>query len=87
MFLHMATNVEVTKNGMENSLGILRRFTKRVQGSGVLSRVRSLRYAERNQSFYKKKKHTLEAIRRREDYNLQVKLGKINPDEKKKRRR
>ncbi|MEN9621742.1 MAG: hypothetical protein RLZZ67_176, partial [Candidatus Parcubacteria bacterium] len=29
----MATNVEVTRNGTENPLGLLRRFTKRVQGS------------------------------------------------------
>ena len=75
----MATNVEVERNNNENALGILRRFTKRVQGSGVLSRVRSLRYTLRTPSFYKKKKRTLEGIRRREEYARLVKLGKITP--------
>lgn len=76
----MATNVEVSRNGTENPLGLLRRFTKRVQGSGILPRVRGERYHERTLSHYKRKMKTLEAIKRREDRNEQIKLGKINPD-------
>lgn len=72
----MATNVEVTRTGSENPLSLLRRFTKRVQGSGVLPRVRSLRYKERNQSHYKTKKKTLNSIGRREKMNELIKLGK-----------
>jgi ribosomal protein S21 len=76
----MATNIEVVRNGTENPLGLLRRFTKRVQGSGVLPRVRGIRYHERTLSAYKRKMKTLEGIKRREDRNEQIKLGKINPD-------
>jgi ribosomal protein S21 len=76
----MATNVEVTRNGTENPLGLLRRFTKRVQGSGILPRVRGERYYERTLSPYKRKMKTLESIKRREDRMEQIKLGKINPD-------
>lgn len=73
----MAINVEVTKTGTENSMGVLRRFTKRVQGSGVLPRVRSLRYKQRNQSTYKRKVATLKKLNRRKEVNLLIKLGKM----------
>ena len=73
----MATNVEVTKTGNENSMGVLRRFTKRVQGSGVLPRVRSLRYKTRNQSTYKRKVATLKKLNRRKEVDLLIKLGKM----------
>jgi len=33
----MAINVEVAKSGNDNNLGLIRKFTKRVQGSGILS--------------------------------------------------
>lgn len=73
----MAINVEVVKVGTENSMGVLRRFTKRVQGSGVLPRVRSLRYKERNQSVGTRKKMTLKKLNRRKEVDLQIKLGKM----------
>ncbi|MDE1874845.1 MAG: 30S ribosomal protein S21 [Patescibacteria group bacterium] len=76
----MTTNVEVTRNGTENPLGVLRRFTKRVQGAGILPRVRGIRYHDRTLSHYKRKMHTLEAIRRREERVELIKQGKINPD-------
>ncbi len=69
-------NVEVQKNNNENAINIIKRFTKRVQGSGVLTRVRSLRYAERKESKYVRKKKTLKGIRRRTAHDIQVKLGK-----------
>ena len=55
----MAINVEVTKNNNENTTSLIRRFTKRVQGSGILPRVRSVRYAQRPDSDFKKKQNTL----------------------------
>jgi ribosomal protein S21 len=75
----MSTNVEVTKIGNENNLGILRRFTKRVQGSGVLPKVRSLRYAVRKPSEYVKQKKTLKVLKRRTEVNNLIKLGKMQP--------
>lgn len=73
----MATNVEVVKTGTENSMGVLRRFTKRVQGSGILPRVRGLRYKNRNQSTYTRKKKALKKLNRRKEVDLLIKLGKM----------
>lgn len=70
-------NAEVTRNNNENNITVLKRFTKRVQGSGVLPRVRSLRYASRNQSEYVKKKKTLKVLAKRENIQEMIKLGKM----------
>lgn len=81
----MATNVEVTKNGSENPLSLLRRFTKRVQGSGILPRVRGDRYHTRTLSSYKRKMKTLTGIARREKLTEDIKLGKVAPQEPRRR--
>ena len=73
----MAINVEVQKTATENSVTLLRRFTKRVQGSGVLPRMRSIRYSARALSETVKKKKTLKILRRRAEVAKQVRLGKI----------
>jgi len=70
-------NAEVVKTGNENSVNLIRRFTKKVQGSGVLPRVRSIRYATRKQSEYVKKKKTLKVLKRREEVAELIKLGKM----------
>jgi ribosomal protein S21 len=70
-------NVEVTRNPNENSTSVLRRFTKRVQGSGVLPKVRSLRYAERQLSKYKTKMKTLGSIEHKAKVAELIKLGKM----------
>ena len=79
----MATNVEVTKNATENPLSVLRRFTKRVQGSGVLPRVRSIRYNTRTQSHFKVKRKRLNSIKRFEDRNELIKQGKLKEEPRK----
>lgn len=71
-------NAEVTRTGNENNLNLIRRFTKRVQGSGVLSRVRSIRYATRKASEYVKKKKTLKVLKRREEISELIKMGKMS---------
>lgn len=83
----MATNVEVSRNGTENPLSLLRRFTKRVQGSGILPRVRGSRYNERTLSHYKVKAKTLKGIKKREERVELIKLGKINPEAERAARR
>jgi hypothetical protein len=70
-------NVEVIRNNNENSLSIIRRFTKRVQGSGVLPRVRGIRYAERKLSSYKVKQKTLKSLKRKAEVQELIKLGKM----------
>ena len=84
--LGQSVNVEVQKTGSESSLSLLRRFSKRVQGSGVLNRVRRLRYKTRNQSPLKRKMATLKFIERTAEREKLAKLGKL-PVEKKRGRR
>lgn len=71
-------NAEVVKSGNENNVNLIRRFTKKVQGSGVLPRVRSIRYASRKKSPYVKKKQTLKVLRRREEVAELIKMGKMS---------
>ena len=73
----MAVNVQVSKQSSENTMGIIRRFTKRVQGSGVLRRARSVRYVDRNLSKLLRKKKALKSIEKREIREELIKLGKI----------
>ena len=79
-------NVEVEKNANENNLNLLRRFTKRVQGAGILNRIRGIRYYERTISPYTRKKRALKKIRSKEQNELDIKLGKIKPVEHRGRR-
>jgi hypothetical protein len=80
----MTTNVEVRRNANENALSLVRRFQKRVQESGVLPRVRSLRYNDRALSPLKVKKAKLKKLAGKEKYELAKRMGKLV--EKKKRR-
>ena len=75
-------NVEVTKNASENAMGVIRRFTRKVQGSGIIPRVRSLRSNTRVQSKYKVKMRALTLIGRRAHMAELIKLGKapIKPE-------
>jgi hypothetical protein len=82
----MSTNVAVEKTGTENNVGLIRRFTKRVQESGIVKRVRGIRYEERNRSDYVKKKKTLEQIIRRAERERLIKLGKISATPVKRKR-
>lgn len=70
-------NVSITRNGTENSVGVLRRFTKKVQGSGVLPRVRSIRYNQRDLSSYKVKMKTLKSLKRKAEIQELIKMGKM----------
>ena len=71
-------NAEVVKTGNENNLNLIRRFTKKVQGSGLLPRVRSIRYSTRKASEYVKKKKTLKVLKRREEVAELIKMGKMS---------
>ena len=69
-------NAEVTRNHGENSMGVIRRFTRKVQGSGVIPRMRSIRFSNRIQSKYKVKQKALKSLSRRKEIELLIKLGK-----------
>lgn len=74
-------NAEVKKNNNENAISLIRRFTKRVQGSGVIPRVRSIRYNKRKDNHSRMKKNALVVLGMRKEYELLDKLGKL-PEKK-----
>lgn len=74
---HMATNVEVEKHNQESTANLIRRFTKRVQGSGIIQRIRKERYHKREKSREVNKMAKLKKLRGKEVYERLLKLGKI----------
>jgi hypothetical protein len=70
-------NVEVKKNTSENSLSLIRRFQKRVQESGVLPRVRSIRYSDRDPSALRTKRAKLKKLTNLAKYEHDKKMGKV----------
>lgn len=79
--MSITVNVEVKKNNNENVVSLIRRFTKRVQGSGIIPRVRSIRYNQRKPSPGRMKKNALVVLGMRKEYELLDKLGKL-PEKK-----
>lgn len=73
--------VEVKKNSNETNASIIRRFTKRVQESTILSTARSHRYKERDPSSYTTKKKALKRITRFKQVSRLKKLG-LMPEHK-----
>lgn len=73
----MATNIEIEKNSNESNASILRRFTKKVQGSGILPRVRSIRYSSRKLSPYKVKVQRLASLSKKEKIEEMIRMGKM----------
>jgi ribosomal protein S21 len=75
----MAVNVEISKKKNENNMSLLKKFGRRVQESGILQHSRKIRYASRSESDYVKKKNKLHSLRKKEEIEELVKLGKIAP--------
>lgn len=73
----MATNVQVEKNNTESSANVIRRFTKRVQGAGIVPKVRGGRYHKRIKSRNVQRFAKLKKLEKQEVYEKLVKLGKI----------
>lgn len=71
------TVIEVSKNPNENNASILRRFSRRVQESGIIHKVKGSRYNERTESKLKTKKSALKRILKRKEIEVLKKLGKI----------
>lgn len=70
-------NVSVARNGSENSMSLIRRFTKRVQGAGIIRRVKGARYIERAKSKTKRKKSAIRRISRKETQAEMERMGLI----------
>lgn len=71
-----AINVEVVKGQNENNLSVLRRFTKRVQGSGILPKVRGKRYNDREQSPNVRRAKTISYLKKKDEIAELLRLGK-----------
>jgi ribosomal protein S21 len=73
----MITVIEVKKNTNESNMSLVRRFTRKMQESGIIRKVKSKRYNERIESKVKIKKGTLKRIAKKKDNERLFKLGKI----------
>lgn len=74
---HMATNVQVSKNQNESSANVIRRFTKRMQGSGIIPRMRKIRYYSRTKSDNVRREARLKKLVKKVNYEKELKLGKV----------
>ncbi len=70
--------IEVNKNQNENNASILRRFSRRIQESGIIRKVKSSRYNKRKESKLIQKRGALKKIERRKEIEVLKKLGKIS---------
>lgn len=76
-------NVEIERNHNENTPSVIRRFTKRVQGAGIVRRIRGNRYHVRTKSRNVRRKKTLTSLQKRARYQELLKLGKIQEPQQK----
>lgn len=81
----MAIIAEVKKQGNESAAALIRRFTKRVQGTQALMKVRSERYHTRKDSKLKLKRRALDGLEKHEKFTRLMKLGKTPAKDAKKR--
>lgn len=73
----MSINAEVMKSGSESTLSTIRKFSRRVQGTGLVKTVRAQRYFTRQSSKKVAKKRALKLLKRREEFKRLVKEGKV----------
>ena len=72
----MITVIEVKKNTNESNMSLIRRFTRKMQESGIVRKVKSKRYNERAESKVKIKKGALKRIAKKKENEKLFKLGK-----------
>lgn len=70
-------NAEVSKSGNESALSVIRKFSRKVQGTGLVQNARKRRYFARAASKTVTKKRALKRIVRRDNFNKMLKDGKI----------
>ena len=72
----MITVIEVKKNANESNMNLVRRFTRKVQESGIIQKVKSKRYNKRAESKVKVKQATLKRLANKKKQEKLFKLGK-----------
>ena len=68
--------LEIKKQEHETTQALIRRFTKRLQQSGILVKARKSRFRTKEESETTKKKNALRRESLRDYYKKMVKLGK-----------
>ncbi len=79
-----AIMIKVDNDKKQGAQGVLRQFTRKVNTSGILKKVKAKRYYKRARSEFQKRKDALRRIERRSEVQRLLKLGK--PIVKKSRR-
>lgn len=74
-----STRIEVHRGKSESASSLIRRFSRRAQGLGLVREMRDRRYFARTKSKNVEHKRAMISKERRENYNELVKLGKIDP--------
>ncbi|PIR58173.1 MAG: hypothetical protein COU71_00065 [Parcubacteria group bacterium CG10_big_fil_rev_8_21_14_0_10_38_31] len=69
--------IEVTKKEKETTSSVIRRFSRKMQQSSIIPKVKSLRYNVRVKSAFKKKQDALKRIAKNKVKDKLRKLGKI----------
>jgi len=72
-------NIKVKSKGNESGASLLRRFSRKVKHSGIVHKVKKIRYKERGLSEYKKKQNKIRNIRKKAEIERNIKLGKTAP--------
>ena len=72
-------NVEVKAKENESTTNLLRRFSRKVNSSGILRRKRGLKTRKRNVSKNVRKQQKIQALEKRSQVDRLIKLGKL-PD-------
>lgn len=71
------TNIEIKRNATENALGVIRRFSRKMQESGIIPQVKGNRYAIRPISKLAEKNMKVRRLARRVEVEKLKKLGKM----------
>lgn len=72
----MAVNIQVDKHSGESTANLLRRFSKRVKSSGMITRMRGIRYYTRDKSENVNHVAKLRKLARTAEFEKLFKLGK-----------
>ena len=71
------TNIELKRNVNENGLSLIRRFSRKMQESGIIPKVKGNRYASRATTKLAQKNMLLKSLARRKEVERLKKLGKM----------
>lgn len=69
--------LEIKKQERETSQGLIRRFTRGVQQSGILVRARNIRFRKRKKSRQMQQRAALRKEDKKREYEKLKKMGKI----------